>query len=51
MDAEKYCDILEEGLMESFGTLEMESVTFSRTMIQNTPPRRPKSGLKTIIFK
>jgi hypothetical protein len=53
IDAEQYCEILEEGLVESFRhwRWRRESVIFSRTMIQNTPSRRPKSGLKTMIFK
>ena len=53
MDAAKYCEISEDGLVESFETLEIKGGEnyFSRTMIQNTPPRRPKSGLKTMIFK
>ena len=53
MDTEQYCEILENGLVESFETLEMEegSDIFNRTMIQNIPARRPKSGLKTMIFK
>ena len=53
MDAEQYCEILEDGLVESFETLEMEegSNIFNRIIIQNIPSRRPKSGLKTMIFK
>ena len=52
MDAEQYCEILEDGLVESFETLEMEGEhIFNRIMIQNIPPKRPKSGLKTMIFK
>jgi hypothetical protein len=50
MDAKQYCEILEDGLVENFETLEMErgSTTFNRTMIQNTPLT---NGLKIIIFK
>ena len=40
MDAKQYCEILDDGLVESFEKLDMEEVRgiFSRTMTQNTPP-------------
>ena len=40
MDAKQYCEILDDGLVESFEKLDMEEreSIFSRTMTQNTPP-------------
>jgi hypothetical protein len=53
MDAEQYCEILEEGLVESFETLEMEEGEhyFQQDNNPKHTQRRPKSGLKTMIFK
>ena len=56
MDAEQYCEILEDGLVESFETLEMEEgeryfQQDNDPKKKNIPPRRPKGGLKTMIFK
>ena len=52
MNAEQYCAILEDGMVESFEKLEMEE---ERIFQQDNDPKhtskRAKNGLKTIIFK
>src|SRR5258708_24879771 len=49
MSGEQYCEILDGGVVESFEKLEMPEGRghSSRTMTQNTHPRRQPSGLKT----
>ena len=53
MDANKYCQILSDGMVESFEKLEMERVNdiFSRTITPNTHHGRPHNGLKTTILE
>jgi hypothetical protein len=49
MDAVQYCEILEEGVEESFESLEMaeDKWYFHRTMTQNIPQKRQTSGFLT----
>ena len=53
MDAEQYYEMLEDGLVENFETLELEEG--KRYFQQDNDPKhiskKPKSGLKTMIFK
>ena len=53
MDAQQYCDILDDGLVESYEKLEMAEGRgyFSKTMTPNTPPKGQHNGLKTMTFK
>jgi hypothetical protein len=49
MDAKQHCEILEDGLVESFEELEVEEgkESFSKIMTPNTPQNWQQSGLKT----
>ena len=53
MDAQQYCEILKDGLKESFETQEMKEGEhyFQQDNDPKHTSRRPKSGLKRIIFK
>jgi len=53
MDAQQYCDILDDGVVESFDKLEVpeEDRLFQQDNDPNTLPRRLSSGLKTITSK
>ena len=53
MNADQYCQILSDGVVECFEKLEMEEGEqyFSRTMTPNTHLGRPQNGLKTMISK
>ena len=52
MNANQYCQILGDRMVESFEKLEIVEVSniFSRAVIQNTPPRRPHNCFETIIY-
>ena len=51
MDAKQYCEILDEGVVQSFEKLDIEEgrAIFSKTMIQNTPSGWPQLGFQTMI--
>ena len=53
MNADQYCEILDDGVVESFETLEMEEEEriFQQDNDPNTPQKRHNSGLKITIFK
>ena len=52
MDAEQYCEILEDGLVKSFEKLEMEEERiFQQDNDSKHTSKRAQSGLKTTIFK
>ena len=53
MNAEQYCEILEDGLVESFEKLEMEEEKriFQQDNDPNTPQKGHINGLKTTISK
>ena len=53
MDVEQYCEILDDGLVESFETLEMEEGEwyFQQDNDPKYTSKKAKSGLKTMIFK
>ena len=50
MDAVQYCEILEDGVVESFEKLEVE-VEERIFQQDNDPQKRQPSGLKTTTFK
>ena len=53
MDAKQFCEILEDSLMESFETLGIEEgeCYVQWDNISKHTSKRPKSGLKTMVFK
>ena len=53
MDAVQYCEILEDGVVESFEKLEVaeEERIFQQDNDPKHTSKRQQSGLKTIVFK
>ena len=50
MDAQQYCDILDNGLEES-SRFQRRTGYFNKIMTSNIPPKRQNNGLKTMSFK